>query len=124
MIYGIGTDIMCIDKLNEDFLKDDDPFLLKTFSDAEIAESKLRGNSLVYFAVRFAGKEAVFKTLNWDGSHCSFSDIEILNKANGTPYVVLGGKIKNFAKDRGIKKISVSLSYDNGYALAYAIAEK
>ena len=99
-------------------------FLVKTFSKREIAEANSRINLLVYYATRFAGKEAVYKTLNWDGAHFGFSDIEILNRENGQPYVTLYGKPEKFAKDNGIERISISLSYDDEYAIAYAIAEK
>ena len=123
MIYGIGTDIMCINQLNVDYLQDGDPFLIKTFSINEIAEGKLRSNPLVYFAERFSAKEAVYKAINYSGPQFPFSDIEILNKENGKPYVTLFNKAKDFASENRIRIIHISLSYDSEYAVSYAVAE-
>ncbi|GAG68060.1 unnamed protein product, partial [marine sediment metagenome] len=74
---------------------------------------------LTYLAGRFAAKEAVFKSLGTGGY---WQDIEVLAEKNNQPYIVLQKKMKIIADQKGVKKILISLSHDNDYAIAQAIA--
>ena len=123
MILGIGTDILEIGKLNPHFLTGSDPFLRRTFSAGEIREAAGRRNLLYYYATRFAGKEAVFKAFRISPENIELSEIEILNDPNGAPYVTLYGEMKDRAERMGIKRIHISLSYEDKYAVAFAAAE-
>lgn len=123
MIIGIGTDILKIEKLHPPFLKDNDPFLLKTFTLNEMNAANHSDHRIHYFADRFAGKEAVFKAIGISGNFIQLSEIEILNDENGVPYVLLHGNVKEQAKRKGITNIHISLSFEDEYAIAYAIAE-
>lgn len=122
MVLGIGTDILKIDRIGGSCKESEDPFIKKVFSPQERKEAFNRDNKEVYYATRFAGKEAVFKSLSLNPNHINLSEIEILNEENGQPYVKLYGKIAEHAKERGIKEVLISLSYDTEYAIAYAIA--
>jgi len=123
MVLGVGVDILKIDKLNIDYLSNNDPFVCKVYTPKEQEQAMLREDPLNYFATRFAGKEAVYKALNWNGEYITFLDIEILNHENGQPYVTLDGKVKEYANKLGISEVLISLSYDTEYAIAYAIAQ-
>lgn len=122
MLVGIGTDILNMSHLHEEYLKPSDPFLQKTYTKREVDEAQLRDVPLYYFATRFAGKEAVFKALNRDSAQVKLNEIEILNKTSGQPYVILHGKLKKDAEEAGIKRVLISLSYDTGQVVAYAAA--
>ncbi|SCP98461.1 holo-ACP synthase [Anaerobium acetethylicum] len=123
MVLGVGTDIMRIEQLHREYLSAEDPFAKKNFTKRELEEAGRRDNPLHYLATRFAGKEAVYKALDWNGEHILFRDIEIQNRENGKPFVALSGKVKEFAMEKGITDIQISLSYDTGYAIAYAVAQ-
>lgn len=123
MIIGIGTDLLKIEHLSGAYLKSGDPFLEKTFAAAEIREAEQRELPYYYYATRFAGKEAVFKSLGISPQRVLMSEIEILNDRNGAPYVTLYGNLKQQAKKKGISKIHISLSYEKVYASAFAVAE-
>jgi len=122
VVRGIGTDILKMDHLVAEYLKPEDPFARKTYTEEELRQAALRENPLCYFATRFAGKEAVFKALNRSAENVSLNEIEILNWDSGQPYVNLHGKIEEDARKAGIEKVLISLSYDTEYAIAYAIA--
>lgn len=122
MVVGIGTDILKINSLNTDNLKENDPFLLANYTTLEIRAAQERENSLYYYATRFAGKEAVFKALNRTSHKVRFCDIEILNMESGQPCVTLYGALLKEAREAGIEKVLISLSYDCDYAIAYATA--
>jgi holo-[acyl-carrier-protein] synthase len=121
MIYGIGTDILKIDKIISMVRDITDPFVTKAFTQREIELITSRPIPVNSFATRFAGKEAVFKSLNIYGNDIRLNEIEILENENGQPIVDLLGNAKIIAEKNGITKILISLSYDTDYAIAYAI---
>ncbi len=123
MVLGVGVDIMKITQLKAEFLVWQDPFVQKTYSKKEYEQAMERDAPLYYFATRFAGKEAVFKSLNWKDSSIQLRDIEILSNEYGQPFVMLHGKVKEHARAVGIVEVLISLSYDTEHAIAYAIAQ-
>ena len=125
MVAGVGTDLLSIDRIRR-AVEDpavDSPFLVRTFTERERAEARLRPDPVLYFATRFAGKEAVFKCLGLDGGRVRLDEIEILNAENGQPFVVLTGEFRRKAELNGIADIHISLSHDTDYALAFAVAQ-
>lgn len=123
MVVGIGTDLLKIKDLHVEYLNHADPFMKKTFTENELKEAGLRAEPKYYYAARFAGKEAVFKSLNREADGVYLNEIEILNKKSGQPYVVLHGDVKRCAEQAGIRTVLISLSYEKEYTIAYAIAD-
>lgn len=123
MILGVGADIMRIDRLRPENLRRGDPFFDRAFSPGEIAEGLARPDSQWYFAARFAGKEALFKALGLPPEGVEFCEMEILNDENGTPRVNLSGSVKAAAEGRGVGAMHISLSYEDEYVAAFAVAE-
>lgn len=123
MILGIGTDLLKISRMENRNIGWEDPFYKKAFSLAEMNEAAKREEPSVYLAMRFAGKEAVFKALSPGSMHVDFCEIEILNHEDGKPYVTLYGKLLEYSMRKGIEEIMISLSYDSEYAIAYALLQ-
>jgi len=124
MILGIGTDILNIRHITHSVSSSVDPFVQKTFTKNEIDLILSRDNPLFSFATRYAGKEAVFKSLSLHGDTIRLNEIEILEDETGQPVVTLWGKVKEKAEQKGITAIRLSLSYDTDYELAFSVAEK
>lgn len=118
MIRAIGIDIIKIERLKKALQKWGTRLERKVFTPEEINASQGR-TRLTYLAGRFAAKEAVFKSLGTGGY---WQDIEVLAEKNNKPYIVLQKKMKIIADQKGVKKILISLSHDNDYAIAQAIA--
>ena len=122
MIHGSGIDIVSIVRIREISDSHGPRFAEKILSENEIAI--LPGNSPYQFlAGRFAAKEALFKALG--GRLVRFSDIEVLNDADGKPYV---GNIPLLKATIGIEadtplRIHLSISHERDYAVASAIIE-
>ncbi len=119
MIKGVGTDIVNTDRIESIYKKFGEDFLNKNFHPFEIERfHKLPKNKRTSFlAKRFAGKEAVAKALGSGiGSSVAFKDIAILNNDKGAPYVAT-------LDVHGIKteKISISLSEDSPFAVAFVV---
>ncbi len=123
MIIGLGTDIIKIDRIRNMYKDVNDPFIIKTYTENERREALKTNNPSVYFASRFAAKEAVFKSLGASGNTISLNEIEILNQDTGQPVVSLYSKFKESAQKKSIKEILISLSYETDYAIAFAIAQ-
>ena len=117
MIHGVGVDVLRLEKLTYVCKIPDDPFIVRSFTEAE-----RRHSPLVYYSSRFAGKEAVFKALRISPDRVSLGEIEILNDEDGKPYVNLYGKLKGVADENDLQ-LHISISYEAEEVIAYAIAE-
>ena len=125
MIFGIGTDIFKLSRLESIAGNLQDPFFRKAFTKREQEQASERPVPLQYYFTRFAGKEAVFKAICKCGCDFVPGDIEILDPEDGSPVVSINGNtaevMRNFTGSE--ITIHVSLSYDTDYAIAFALAE-
>ena len=119
--FGIGTDILSIDRIQRS-LKNKN-FVKRIFNEKEILKCKRLNRNINCFAKRFAAKEAFSKALGTGISDgINFKEIIVLNKKSGKPYINLIGETKKILnkKFKGKKtKISLSLSDENRYAVAF-----
>ena len=99
-------------------------FVSRNFTDAEITYCRSQPSPPSSFAARWAGKEAVFKSLGVKskGASAAMKDIEIVNDDAGVPTVRLHGEAKARAVEKGISKVLVSLSHSETVAIAFAQA--
>jgi fatty acid synthase subunit beta len=89
-------------------------FVSRNFTPLEIAYCRAQPSPSSSFAARWAGKEAVFKSLGVKskGAAAAMLDIEILNDdETGAPAVRLHGDAKTVADDKGVSKVLISLSH-------------
>jgi holo-[acyl-carrier protein] synthase len=123
MIYGIGIDIVKIERMKAVVEKWGQRFLEKVFTDGEIAYCYKRKIPYLSLAVRFAAKEALIKAI---GSEIpvSFTDIEVLNANTGKPFLKWGGKVGDFLNANGIRTAHLSLSHEHDYGIACVVLEK
>ena len=124
-IFGIGTDIVNIKRMEKSIKKNGDSFRNKIFSKNEILYCEKKKNPSPFYAKRFAAKEALSKALGTGiRKGINFKDIEILNDNFGKPSIKLKGSTGNFLK-RKIKtrkySIYLSLSDDAPWAQATVI---
>ena len=124
-ILGVGTDI--IDNRRIKFLIKKKTFISRTFSTAEINNSKNKSNKINFFAKRFAAKESFAKAVGTGfRKGLNFKDIEILNKKNGKPYFLITNKIdKIIFKEFKVKKYKLFLSItdEKDYSVAFTILQ-
>jgi phosphopantetheine--protein transferase-like protein len=90
-------------------------FISRNFTDAEIAYCRAQPSFQASFAARWVGKEAVFKSLGVSskGAGAAMKEIEILPNESGVPEVTLHGEAKTAAAKKGISKIHLSLSHSD-----------
>jgi len=124
-IFGIGTDIINIKRMEKSIKKNGDNFINKVFSKNEISYCKKKKNPFPFYAKRFAAKEALSKALGTGiRKGIKFKNIEITNDNFGKPSIELKGTTATFLKKKIKTKkydIHLSLSDDIPWAQATVI---
>ena len=124
-IFGIGTDIVNIKRIDNSLKKYGLHFKNKIFSKKEILYCEKRKNSTSFYAKRFAAKEAFSKALGTGiKKGIYFKNIEITNDDLGKPSIKLNGATAAFLKKKLKKKkyyVHLSLSDDRPWAQATVI---
>lgn len=124
MIYGIGTDIIEIARIEATLRRHGDRFIRRILTDREQQLFLERQRSSIYLASRFAAKEALAKAFGTGiGEKVSFLGIQISSSAVGQPQVDFIGETASFASDCGIRQAHLSLSDEKHYAVAMAVLE-
>ena len=101
-IFGIGTDIVNIKRMEKSLKKKGDSFKKKIFSKNEIIYCEKKKNPSSFYAKRFAAKEALSKALGTGIRRgIKFKDIEIGKVLISNPYTfalikVVGPDLKEF----------------------------
>lgn len=123
MILGIGVDLCKIQRVREALERTGAPFLAKFFTKSEIKLAPEMGDLALYFAARFAAKEAILKAFQVGLTQYEPTDIEIGVGKLGEPIVSLSGSLAESAAKQGIKQVLVSMSSDSEYAVAVSVLE-
>lgn len=127
MIFGVGIDIVQIDRIKKILSqKSADSFLKKIASTSEIAQSrKIKNNLAQYWANRYAVKEAAAKALGTGfGKNFSPSEFIISSDNHGKPIANTIGKLNKLIKKLNIHNIHISMSHESNSAIAIVIFEK
>ena len=128
MIFGIGTDILEISRIDKILKKYNQTFVRRIFgtNEIKIIENKSKNISL-FLGKRFAAKEAVWKALSPKrGDGLVFKEIEILNNPNGKPYLFFSGHTQKYIMNKEIELNSklifdISISDEPPYVLAFVV---
>lgn len=129
MIYGIGTDICDIRRIEATWQRQGERFVRKVLTDAELAVWQQRSarwpqRGLRYLATRFSAKEAFSKAIglgmrlpmSW--RHC-----EIINQASGQPTIVLHGELRTWFEAKGLRA-HVTVTDESDYAASFVVVER
>lgn len=114
----VGTDIIEVSRIAK--LIENDNFVHRIFSDAEIRYCEDKVDKAQNYAARFAAKEAVFKALSSklnSNFSVNWNDISIEKEENGRPVLFLYNNVdisENYRFD-------ISLSHIKDYAIANVV---
>jgi len=124
LIIGIGVDRVVIARIEHSLARYGARFEQRIYTRAEIKQAKAKGNPARRLAMLFAAKEAVSKALG-TGFHQGVAprDIETIHQSSGKPAVTLHAGARQMAEAHGIHRVHVSLTDDDGIAMAFAVAE-
>lgn len=115
---GIGVDIVEIKRFSKMDRSNWEHFLKKVFTNSELDYCFSGNNAAAHLASTYSGKEAIIKAMDsLDIRHLDYHAIEILRNEHGAPYAKLHCElIENV-------NVRISLSHDNGSAVAFAIVQ-
>ena len=126
MIYGIGVDLVKVDRLAGVLARYGERFLRRVFTDREIAYCQGRARQGVYqFAQRFAAKEAFSKALGVglrEGG-IRWREVEVLPDSRGKPVIQVMGRAARLCEEKGIKGLHLSLTDEDNFAVAMVVLE-
>lgn len=132
MIFGIGTDIIQISRIEKILIKHPTLFIDKYFSQIELEKYKNQQLSTQQLASKlakfFAAKEAFVKALGTGFRFgINLKDIQILSNELGKPYIKIIGTTQNYIekniKNYNTLKYHLSLSDDYPNGIAFVVIE-
>lgn len=122
MIYGIGVDIVKIERIRNNIQRFGERFAQRLLTEAELAEYRTLRQPERFLAKRFAAKEAVVKAMGTGFREgLAFHLIGITHDALGKPGLVYSGPALNWIRANGVTDSLLSLSDEQDYAVAFVI---
>ncbi len=124
MIYGIGTDLVSIPRMERLWRRHGVRLAQRILTVQEREEWARRHESARYLALRFAAKEAVAKALGTGFSAgVSLQAMSILADQRGKPVVHFApGRMSDRLLEAGVTGVELSLTDELEWALAFAVA--
>lgn len=124
MIYGIGTDITHLNRIEAAVNRHPKRFAEKLLSTIELQQFATAKNPNNFLAKRWAAKEAFAKACGTGiRTPVLFPNISITNDALGKPQIQTHGELTSWLEKRQITHAHVSLSDDIGITMAFVILE-
>jgi len=126
MIFGIGTDIVDVERIAQKVQKGEG-FVKQAFSEKEIEYCNKQANPAESYAARFAAKEAFLKALG-QGLQATVElfKIEVDVQESGKPFLELHEDIQfivSLAADQANFATHVSMSHTKTVAMATVVLE-
>lgn len=124
MIYGIGIDIIEINRIKKIVLRSGNKLAKRILSEFELKEYLNEKYPISFLSKRFAVKEAASKAFGIGiNKGVKFNQFEIFNDDLGKPKLNLISDAAWLAKKISLKKTHVTLSDTQMYACAIVILE-
>ncbi len=125
MIFGIGTDIVSVSRMEQALERHGDRFAERILAASELPEYRQSGKPAHFLAKRFAAKEAAAKAFGTgfrDG--LAMSDFNVAHDALGKPLLQFAGRAKQFCNEQGVGEAFLSISDEKEHAVAFVTLMK
>jgi holo-[acyl-carrier protein] synthase len=122
MIYGIGVDIVKIERIKNAAEKWGSSFVEKILTPHEIEYCYKKKDPYPSVAVRFAAKEALIKAVG-SGSVIKMQDMEVVNDSSGRPSINVKNRLEELFKEKKITGCHLSLSHEKEFGVATVVLE-
>ena len=125
MIYGIGIDLIEIERMQRAITRTGARLIERLYTDAERAYCGTQHPPYACYAARFAAKEAFLKALGTGlRQHMHWRDMEVWRDDLGKPSLRLYGYLQERCSAEDIRYIHLSLSHNMTCAIAQVILER
>ncbi len=124
MIYGVGTDIVELARIQQTWERFGEQFARRILMDEEMTLFRRTRWPARFLAMRFAGKEAAVKAMGTGFAHGVWlRDVGITSNDWGRPLIVWSERGRRVCERLGIGSGHVSLTDDAGLVMAFAVVE-
>jgi holo-[acyl-carrier protein] synthase len=124
MIYGIGTDIVEVSRIEQALNRHGEAFAKRILTEAEFAEFQQSHTQARFLAKRFAAKEAFAKALGTGvRAPATMQNIGISHDALGKPVFVIAPVLQTLIEKNNIRQQHVSFSDEKALAVAFVVLE-
>jgi len=124
VIYGVGTDAVEIQRIENALARFGDRFAKRILCEPELRRYAAHRQPAAYLAKRFAAKEAFTKALG-TGIHApaNWHGVWVKNLPSGKPVLEFSDSLSTLLKQRKILHSHLSLTDERGIAMATVILE-
>ena len=125
MIFGLGTDVVEIARVQKALERWGERFARKILTGPELSRFRAHRLPANYLAKRFAAKEAFTKALG-TGIHApaNWHGVWVLNLPSGKPVLEFSEPLQRLLSQRGVATAHLSLTDERGVAMATVILER
>ena len=129
MIFGIGTDIVEVTRIEASIAQFGDDFAKRILADSEFAsyeDLKIKDRQIKarFLAKRFAAKEAFSKALGTGlRAPATFQNIAVTHDDLGKPILILAAELQTFMSAKNITQTHISISDEKNLAAAFVVLE-
>lgn len=124
MIFGVGTDIVTVARIEAAMERHADAFAQRILSQQEYAELPAQAHPARFLAKRFAAKEAFAKATGHGLRHpVSLHRITVSHDELGKPVFLFDAELATYLQRLGIVRHHLSLSDERNTAVAFVILE-
>lgn len=125
MIYGIGTDIVSVERMAASLERFGESFAQRLLAEDEIDGFRAAPHRERFLAKRFAAKEAFSKAAGTGLRHpLTLKNIRVTHDALGKPGFSFVGEANRWLEERGIRACHLSISDEQHTACAFVVLEK
>jgi holo-[acyl-carrier protein] synthase len=124
MIYGVGTDLIEISRVERVLRRFGERFARRILCESELGRFRAHRQPVAYLAKRFAAKEAFTKALG-TGIHApaNWHGVWIVNLESGKPILNFSPELQKFLRKKNILNSHLSLTDEREIAAATVILE-
>ena len=124
MIYGVGTDLIEIKRVERVLRRFGDRFVKRILCEPELKRFRAHRQPVHYLAKRFAAKEAFTKALG-TGIHApaNWHGVWVVNLKSGKPQLEFSKELQELLRQRDIRRSHLSLTDEKEIASATVILE-
>lgn len=124
MIFGVGTDVVELSRIQATFDRFGEHFVRRLLMDEELELFRKSRWPVRFLAMRFAAKEATVKAMGTGFRHGIWlRDVGVLNNDWGRPLIIWSPRGQGVCEKLGIGAGHVSLTDDAGLIVAFAVVE-
>lgn len=125
MIFGIGTDIVSVQRMNALHDRFRGKLAERILAPEEWGDYTEAANKERFLAKRFAAKEALSKALGSGmRSPVTFRSMSVVHDVLGKPGFTVAPELAAWMQVRAIRSTHLSLSDEQDYVVAFVIAEQ